>query len=283
MGLKPVFCDIDPVTLNMCPTACERLISEHTTAIIPTHVWGQPCSVAAFQELCDEHDLKLIYDSAHAFGCKLNDRPIGGCGDAEIFSLHATKILHSFEGGFVATNNANLAGIVRKSRNFGFTGFDQIDFPGTNAKMSESHAAMGLANLDNFELTKSRAKACFETYSSKLADIPGITLRRPDPTISSNFHYVATELESELFGVSRDRLVEVLARENILARRYFYPGSHRMKPHFQAFSKTGRQLPATEKACAQSLVLPSGAALTPRDVEVVCDTIKLVHKLRSTL
>ncbi len=280
MGLKPIFCDIDPDTLNLCPKACAGLITDRTAAIIPTHVWGRPCATKELQTLCNHYGLKLIFDSAHAFGCKTQERFIGGFGDAEVFSLHATKVLHSFEGGFVATNDVELAETLRVSRNFGFTALDQIALPGTNAKMSESHAAMGLANLDEFETIKRRAKACFETYKTHLNDIPGILLSAPDSSFTPNYHYVAASLDSSRFGISRDHLVTILSAEGILARRYFYPGSHRLKPYANVFSQTKRNLPVTDKVCTESLVLPGGAAMDSQDAQTICEIIKLIFEVQ---
>lgn len=276
MGLNPIFCDIDPDTLNLCPKACAALISDRTVAVIPTHIWGRPCAIEELQALCDHHDLKLIFDSAHAFGCKTPTGFIGGFGHAEVFSLHATKSLHSFEGGFVATNDVDLAETIRVSRNFGFTALDLVEMPGTNAKMSESHAAMGLANLDEFGSIKRRARACFETYMKHLGDIPGLSLSGPDSSFSSNYHYVAATLDSSRFGITRDDLVTILSAEGILARRYFYPGSHRLKPYADAFSQTQRSLPVTDMVCADSLILPGGAAMDSQDAQTVCEIIKLV-------
>lgn len=278
MGLEPIFCDIDPATLNLCPNACADLINERTSAIIPTHVWGRPCEIAQLEEICNRHKLKLLFDSAHAFGCEFNNRKIGTFGDAEVFSLHATKVLHSFEGGFIATQNSSLANALRVSRNFGFTQFDDIEFPGVNAKMSESHAAMGLANLDNFEKTLLLAKARYNSYALHLSELPGLKFRSTTEQWVSNHHYVVVQVDAERYGLTRDEIVNILRAENVLARKYFFPGCHGMTPYRSKFKQTNRTLPHTDAACENSLVLPAGAGIEITQVRTICQLLHFLSK-----
>ena len=274
-GLTPVFCDIGAETMNIDAGACGALISEQTSAVIATHVWSKPCDTARLQAVCDAAGIVLLFDAAHAFGAEHLGRRIGGFGHAEIFSLHATKVLHSFEGGLVSTDDADLAADLRLRRNFGFSGADRIDLAGSNAKMSEAHAAMGLANLDALEATIAANRRCHDAYAKGLAGIGGLHLRRPAPEEVSNYHYVVAELDTAEFGLSRDSLVELLFAENVLARRYFHPGGHRMAPHLPE-SGPPPSLPVTEAVCERVIVLPAGAAIALEDVAAICDLIRLI-------
>ena len=277
-GLTPVFCDVDQRTMNIDPAACEALITPRTSAVIPTHVWGTPCDTARLQGLCDAAGIALIYDSAHAFGVAHRGRRIGGFGLAEIFSLHATKVLHAFEGGCVSTDDRGLAGELRLRRNFGFSGTDRVDVAGTNAKMSEAHAAMGLANLDALDDTLAANRRCHDAYADGLAGIAGLHLCRPAPGEVSNYHYVVAELDKAEFGLDRDDLVDLLVAENVLARRYFHPGCHRMTPHLPAAGPPP-SLPVTEALCERVIVLPAGAALPLKAVAEICGLIRAAADL----
>ncbi|MCV2891185.1 DegT/DnrJ/EryC1/StrS family aminotransferase [Ruegeria aquimaris] len=277
-GLKPVFCDIAADSMNADPEQCARLISSDTVAIIPTHVWGVPCDIDALEALSDQSGVPLLFDAAHAYGAVHGTRRIGGFGLAEIFSLHATKALHAFEGGIIATDDDALADDLRLRRNFGFSGNDQVDLPGVNAKMSEAHAAMGLANLDVFARTIAASRLCHETYEQGLRGIPGLVLRMPDPASQPNYHYVVAELDAQQFGMDRDTLTRLLFAENIWARRYFYPGVHRMTPHLPLAPQAPVSLPQTERACNRVLVLPAGAAIDLDDVRAICTLLRFISE-----
>lgn len=270
-GLVPVFCDIDPATLNIDAEDCARRITARTSAVIPTHVWSTPCDTGALATLCEGAGLVLLYDAAHAFAAEHLGRRIGGFGRAEIFSLHATKLLHAFEGGVLATDDADLAADLRQRRNFGFAGPGRVEIAGTNAKLSEAHAAMGLANLDRLDATLAAARRVHDTYAAGLAGIGGLRFRPPAP--GSNRHYAVAEIDAAEFGMSRDALVGLLAAENVLARRYFQPGTHRLAAHRQTPPVA---LPAVEAACARILVLPAGAAIAPDDVAAICELVRFV-------
>lgn len=274
-GLTPVFCDINADDMTLDVDDCAARITPRTSAVIATHVWGVPCDTDALQALCDKASIVLLYDAAHAFGGEHKDRKIGGFGRAEIFSLHATKVLHAFEGGVIATNDAELATDLRLRRNFGFAGVDRVDMAGVNAKMSEAHAAMGLANLDVLDQTIAANKRCHDAYATGLAGIAGLHLHRPEQGHVSNYHYVVAELDAARFGLSRDTLVNLLFAENIWARRYFHPGGHRATPHLPK-DGTPVSLPVTEAMCERVLVLPAGAAIALRDVENICAVIRTI-------
>lgn len=272
-GLTPVFCDIRAQDMTIDPEACAALITPRTSAVIATHIWGAPCDTDALQAVCDAAGIMLLYDSAHAFGVEHQGRKIGGFGRAEIFSLHATKVLHSFEGGVIATDDADLAADLRLRRNFGFSAVDHVEVAGVNAKMSEAHAAMGLANLDVLDDTIAANRRCHDAYAAGLAGVAGLHLHRPAPEAVSNYHYVVAEIDAAQFGLSRDTLVDLLFAENILARRYFYPGGHRALPHLPD-DGLPVSLPVTEAICDRVLVLPAGAAIALKDVEAICGVIR---------
>lgn len=271
--ITPVFCDIDPVTHNIDPAKIEALITPRTTAIMGVHLWGRGCEVEALQKIADRHGLKLLFDAAHAFACSHRGRMIGGFGNAEIFSFHATKFLNSLEGGMVATNDDELALKTRRMKNFGFTGYDQVESIGTNGKMNEISAAMGLTNLESLEEFVAINRAHHRLYGEGLAVLPGISLMPYDEAERCNFQYVVVEVDEQQAGVRRDGLVEHLHEQGIIARRYFYPGCHRMEPYRSSDPNVGLHLPVTEWLCERLLCLPTGTGVQQADVERVCQCI----------
>ena len=274
-GITPLFCDIDPRTHLIDVNLVEAALTPETTAIVPVHLWGQPCDVPALTDLAARKGLKLIFDAAHAFGSAYEGRPVGSFGDAEIFSFHATKLVNSFEGGAVLTNDDDLAHKVRLTRNFGFTGVDTVECVGTNAKMSEASAAMGLTTLEALPRVLRLNRANHDLYGEYLADVPGIRLLRYDPVHTNNFQYVVLEVEEELTGISRDDLVVVLTAENVMARRYFFPGCHRMEPYRSYYPHAGMLLPVTERVSERVLLLPPGTSIEPADISTICGIIRL--------
>jgi len=272
--ITPVFGDIDPATHNLDPAKVESLIAPRTTGIVGVHVWGRPCAVEALQEIADRRGLRLMYDAAHAFACSHGGRMIGCFGDAEVFSFHATKFLNSFEGGAVVTNDDDLAGRIRLMKNFGFSGYDNVIHVGINGKMSEISAAMGLTSLESLDEiigTNLRNYAC---YREGLQGIPGIELVALDQNERNNYQYVVLEVDAAEAGLSRDELVQVLHAENVLARRYFWPGCHRMEPYRSYFPRAGLLLPETERMVTRTLQLPTGTAVSPDDIEAVSAIIR---------
>lgn len=274
-GLTPVFCEVG-ADMTLDPEACAALLSPRTGAVVPTHVWGRPCAIGALQDLCDRAGVPLVFDAAHGFGSRHDGQRLGRFGRAEIFSLHATKAFHACEGGLITTCDAELAARLRLMRNFGFSGSDRVDCAGTNAKMSELHAAMGLANLAIWPQTCAAARAVHAGYRRGLAGLPGLTLQVPPEAEDNNGHYVIAEIAPEVFGLSRDRLCELLAAENVLARRYFFPGGHLSPPYLARSRAAGLRLPRTEALCARVLVLPGGAAMAPEDVARICALIRFI-------
>ena len=274
--ITPVFCDIDPATHNIDPNAIERHITPRTTGIMGVHVWGRPCPIEALTEIAQRRCLRLLFDASHAFGCTHAGRMIGNFGEAEVFSFHATKFMNTFEGGAVVTNDHELAEKMRLMKNFGFAGLDNVIYLGTNGKMNEVSAAMGLTSLESLDEFIDMNRRNYEEYLSHLADIPGITLQTYDERERNNFQYIILEVDDGMTGISRDRIVEILHAENIRARRYFYPGCHRMEPYRSYYPHAGLMLPETEKLSERVVCLPTGTCIQPDDIEKICRIVRLV-------
>ena len=275
LNVTPVFCDVDSRTHNLDPKRVLEALTPQTTAIIGVHLWGRPCDVSALTEIAKEHDLKLIFDAAHAFGSSHKGTMVGSFGHAEIFSFHATKFLNSLEGGAVATNDDNLARRIRLMMNFGFAGYDEVTELGTNGKMNEVSAAMGLENLSSIDDFIKTNRVNYEQYRRELSAIPGLSVLSFDHDEKNNYQYVVLEID-EAAIVTRDQLMDILWAENVLARRYFYPGCHRMEPYRSNFPDAGSVLPVTEKLGTRVLVLPTGTAVSAEDITKLCSIIETV-------
>ncbi len=272
--ITPVFCDIDPQTHTIDPAKIDALITPETTGILAVNLWGWHCNIAALEEIARRRGLKLLFDSAHALGCSYKDRMIGGFGDAEVFSFHATKFVNSLEGGAVVTNDDELARKIKLMRNFGFVAYDQVASIGTNGKMSEVSAAMGLTNLESIDDFISVNRRNHKKYAEELAGLKGVTvLSNPDQE-KCNYQYFVLEIDADQTVVTRDELMKVLYHENILARRYFYPGCHRMAPYNSQPSSSS--LPETERICERVLSLPTGTSISPADISTICGVIRMV-------
>lgn len=274
--ITPVFCDIDPRSFNIDPGCIEELITPRTTGIIGVHLWGRPCDVESLAEIAQRRNLKLLYDAAHAFGCSYKTRMIGVFGEAEVFSFHATKFFNTFEGGAVVTNDDQLAAKVRLMKNFGFAGYDNVIYIGTNGKMSEVSAAMGLTGLENLEEFIAINYRNYKQYEHELEGIPGLQLITYDETEKRNYQYIVLEIDDRITGVTRDQLIEILQAENILARRYFYPGCHKMEPYCSYFPHAGLMLLNTEKLVRRVMSLPTGTAVGVEQISMICEILKFV-------
>lgn len=275
-GITPVFCDIDPKTYTLDPDRVEELITPRTTGIIGVHLWGRPCRIDELQGLAERRRLKLLFDSTHALGCTYRGKKIGNFGEAEIFSFHATKFLNSLEGGAVVTNSDELAEKVRLMRNFGFAGYDKVVYIGTNGKMTEVSAAMGLTSLESLQEFVRVNRRNYEEYRQGLQGIPGVNLLVFDEKEENNFQYVVLEIDESRSGVSRDLLMELLWSENVRARRYFFPGCHRMEPYATQQPDAGKKLPQTEKAVHLTLALPTGTAVSQDMAASICRLLRFV-------
>lgn len=280
LGLEPVFADVDPRTHNLDPDRLESLISPRTTAIVGVHLWGRSCDTEAIEAIAARHGLPVIYDAAHAFACSKGLREIGGFGNCEVFSFHATKFVHSFEGGVVTTNDGALAERLRLMRNFGIAGLDSFADLGTNAKMSEVHAAMGLTSLEDMELALTSNKANYDEYRCGLLGIDGLSLMEFDPLDRSNYQYVVVQIDPGVFGVNRDQLVAHLREHGIMARRYFTPPLHQVPPYRDSLARMRAPLSQAELIADRIAVLPTGCQLGPDDASKVCT---LIQQLRTSM
>jgi dTDP-4-amino-4,6-dideoxygalactose transaminase len=274
-AITPVFADIDPATHNLDPEAARRMITPRTTGIIGVHLWGRPAPVEALQSLADEHGLQLMFDAAHAFDCTHQGRRIGNFGRCEVLSFHATKAFNTFEGGAVATNDDALAEAMQLMRNFGFRGYDNVIHPGTNGKMVEVNAAMGLVNLDALPEFVAANKHSHARYAALLADIPGVHLLAYDPATTPNYHYAVVELEDAI-AHKRDEIVAALQAENILARKYFWPGCHGMKPYRELFPHARLVLPNTERVANRVIVLPNGPSVGDEHATTIASVLRML-------
>jgi dTDP-4-amino-4,6-dideoxygalactose transaminase len=276
--ITPVFCDIRSSDFTLDPELVEGLITPRTSGIVGVHTYGNPCDHGAISEIARRHGLPVVYDAAHAFTNEAGGVPVCRLGDISVLSFHATKFFSTFEGGAVATDDDDLAERVRLMTNFGFAGRakDRVDHIGTNGKMPEVCAAMGLAMLEEVDRIREANRANFEAYREALAGIPGVVLREPSPALSrSNLQYVIIEVDEEVFGLSRDALVQVLEAENVLARRYFYPGCHRMEPYRSEFPDNGRALPVTDRMAGAVVSLPTGEAVIPTAARWIASAVGL--------
>jgi dTDP-4-amino-4,6-dideoxygalactose transaminase len=231
--------------------------------------------------------LELIFDAAHAFGCSHRDAMIGTFGRAEIFSFHSTKFLNSFEGGAVVTSDDALSARLRLMRNFGFQDYDRVICLGTNAKMTEISAAMGLTSLESMEEFVAINARNRRAYVEALRDVPGLSFFAEDESEQQNHQYVVVLIDEVQAGLSRDALLQVLHAENILARRYFYPGCHRMEPYCSSYPDAARFLPETERLAARVMALPTGMQIEPEHIvrigEILRVAVRNAPALRSWL
>jgi len=280
LGIRPVFADIDDLTHTLDPAAVRRAITPATTGILAVHLWGRPARITELRAVADEHELPLFFDAAHAFGVSHGGRMIGSFGRAEVFSFHATKFFTTFEGGAVTTDDDGLAETLRGLRNFGFQGLDDVGGIGTNAKMPEICAAMGLVNLDAVDSFVEANRRIHEAYRSALSRVPDVRLLDVPAGEAANYQYVVLEVEDGEDSHLRDRVLEALREHNILARRYFWPGCHRMAPY--ADTTAGVDLPVTELVADRVLVLPTGTAMSPEQAEAVVAVIDRVVSTRAS-
>ncbi|MET9291089.1 dTDP-4-dehydro-6-deoxyglucose aminotransferase [Streptomyces sp. NPDC003077] len=274
LGLEPVFVDVDPRTGNLDPALVPAAVTPRTSAILGVHLWGRPCPVDELERVAADLGLPLFYDAAHAIGCTAGGRPVGGFGRAEVFSFHATKVAHAFEGGAVVTDDDTLAHRLRALQNFGIGLSDDpaAAAGGTNAKMSEAAAAMGLTSLDTFEATVLHNRDNHTRYRACLADLPGVQVVDFDRHERNNYQYVIVEVDAAVTGIHRDLLMDVLSAENIRTRPYFSPACHQLAPYRD---RPGAALPHTERLAERVLSLPTGTSVTTEDVERICDVIRL--------
>jgi len=270
IGLQPVFCDTAPGSYTLAPREVDRLINDQTSAVLAVNTFGNLCDIKSITALCNEHDIKLIFDSAHAFGCSdLSGTRVGNFGDCEVFSFHATKIIHTFEGGVITTSDSDLAEKCRLMRNFGFADEDLVLTEGINGKMSEVCAAMGITMLESFESLVNVNKSRYFAYAKYFEDFPTVRVICHSNETRNNYQYIAIEVPVS----KRDHIVKLLRTRDVIARRYFYPGCHQCPPYTYR-SNIRADVPNTDKLCGSVIVLPTGPSVSLHKVEEICQLIK---------
>lgn len=274
-GATPVFADVDPRTHTIDPKSIERLLSPKTSAIIGVHLWGNPCNVRILEKIADEHGIPLLFDAAQAFASSIHCKPIGSFGKAEAFSFHATKFVNAAEGGAITTNDDELARVLKLSRNFGFSSVDSVVVLGTNAKMSELHAAMALTSLDDMRRIGEHNEAIFRVYYRELHGLRSLRFLETPTGATTSYQYVVLDVhndKSEPDPALRDSLIKELHEENVIARRYFSPGAHRSAPYNAEPHR--EPLTVTERLAAGVLVLPTGTSVSKDDAVLVSKIIR---------
>jgi len=278
-GLKPVFCDIDEKTFNLDPAKIEGLITPETVAILPVHVFGNPCDVDALKQIGDRHGLRIIYDAAHAFGVKVLGKSIAGYGDISMLSFHATKLFTTFEGGALVSHDQHLKKRIDFLTNFGIADEETIIGPGINAKMSEPQAIMGILGLKTIEDEIEKRKFLTNTYRKGLSGIDGLRLLEDIPGVRHNYAYFPILVDEFEFGISRDELYVVLKQFNLMVRKYFYPLCSQYSCYNALPSARPENLPVAERVAAQVLCLPLYGDLKNAEVKMICQLLTELHYL----
>jgi len=273
MGLTPVFCDIDPSTFNLDVDAAAALVEARTAALLPVHVYGNPCDVVGLQRLASQRGLRLLYDAAHAFGVEVGGAPIGSWGDLSVFSFHATKLFHTAEGGAVTAASDRLLGRLRSLRNFGFVDEETVRGVGINGKMSELHAAVGIAVLDLVDEEIARRGALVQRYRERLAGVEGLAFQRLAPGVVANHGYFVIAVDEARFGLGRDGVHRALRAENIVCRKYFHPLCSDNEAYRHLPSAAPERLPNAHRVAAQVLCLPLHGELGLDTVDAIVDTV----------
>lgn len=274
-GLTPVFVDVDPKTCTIDPAKVEEAVTPRTSAIIGVHLWGNPCRADVLQDIARRRKLRFITDAAQAIGARLGGRPVGGYGDAEIFSCSPTKLLTCGEGGFVATNDSEIDANVRRGRIYGMKPDYDCEFNGLNARMSEFNAAFGLGSLEDLDKNMRNRKERFAQYRQLLSKLPGISFPEATPGAEPNGIYFTVYVDADAFGLTRDELYEALLAEHVLVKKYFDPPLHRMTM-YQGEAK--RDLAVTERMCKRVLTFPLYSHSTPEMVEQIVALVARVQK-----
>lgn len=270
-GLTPVFCDIRPDNYNIDEEKIENLITEKTSAILPVHVYGTPCDVEAIAKIAKRYNLKVVYDAAHAFGVRIGGRGIGSYGDISMFSFHATKVFNTIEGGALVYSDPSLGKQIYLEQNFGIANAEEVLRPGTNSKMNEFQALMGLVNLKYVDGEIQRRKIKVRKFRELIREVPGVkVLEELDPTTSSNYAYFPV-LISEEYGVSRDELVVIMQKNNIFPRKYFYP----LVNDFACYrGKYRGETPIARYVAERILCLPIWGEISDDAIDLIFTTLR---------
>ena len=273
-GCTPVFVDVDPATGNIAPEKIEAAITPQTTAIMPVHVYGNPCKTKEIQEIADRHGLKVIYDAAHAFGVEQDGESILKAGDISTLSFHATKVFNTIEGGAMIVRTAEMKRRIDYLKNFGFAGETEVVAPGINSKMDEVRCAYGLINLKQVDQAIAQRQKVAQRYREALRDVPGIRFFDDIPGVRHNYSYFPVFVNAEDYGMTRDELYFKLQEQGIFGRRYFYPLISTFAPYRDLPSAAPENLPVATKIADEVICLPMHHALSEEDVQKVIEIIK---------
>ena len=272
-NIKPVFVDIDPVTLNLAPDQIESAITSQTTAILPVHCYGTPCDVERIQQIADTYGLKVIYDAAHAFAVRHKGESLLNQGDLSILSFHATKVFNTFEGGAIVCPDVKTKQRIDYLKNFGFADEVTVVAPGINGKMNEVQAAFGLLQLKHVDNLIARRRDIDACYRQALADLKGITCLEIPDDMESNFSYFPIMVDGN-YPSSRDALYQKLRDNGIFSRRYFYPLISDMPMYRGLPSAAASNLPVAKRVSKQVLCLPIYPALKREEVDMILRLIR---------
>lgn len=270
-GLKPVFCDVKEDDYTIDVNKIEKLITSKTVAILPVHVYGHVCDVEKIEQIAKKYNLKVIYDAAHVFGVKYKGQSIANYGDISMFSFHATKVFNTIEGGALIYNNEDLKSYIDKLKNFGINGPERVEYVGTNAKMNEFCAAMGLCNLRHLDEEIQKREKVYKRYIQRLSNITGIKISKEQENVKPNYAYFPIVFEKENFGKTRDEVMEELAKENIFTRKYFYPLINDYECYRCEYDSA--ETPIAKTISDNVLTVPMYADLPLEDVDRICDII----------
>ncbi len=272
-GIKPVFVDIDPATGNIDPDRIEAAITPKTTAIMPVHVYGQPCDTVRIQEIADKYGLKVIYDAAHAFGVEVNGESVLNAGDMSTLSFHATKVYNTIEGGALVMHDEKTKRRIDHLKNFGFVNEIEVVAPGINSKMDEIRAAYGILNLRQVDKAIESRKRVAEIYREALAGVEGVTFFNDTPGVRHNYSYFPIFIDAEKYGMTRDELYMKMKEHNVLGRRYFYPLISEFTTYRGLPSAAPANLPNAHKMANAVICLPMYPSLTEDDTARVLGQI----------
>jgi len=273
-GIKPVFVDINPATGNIDPARIESAITPATTAIMPVHVYGNPCDTAAIQDIADRHNLKVIYDGAHAFGVEAAGRSILDTGDMTTLSFHATKVYNTIEGGAMVVHDEETKRRIDYLKNFGFAGETEVVVPGINAKMDEIRAAYGLLNLRRIDDAIASRRRVAMIYRDALRDMPGVRFFNDMPGIRHNYSYFPIFIDADRFGMTRDELYFKMRNVGVCGRRFFYPLISKVSPYCDLPSASPKNIPQAHRMSDSVICLPIHHALGSEDIERVIAAVK---------
>ncbi len=275
-NIKPVFTDIDPENFNLDPDKIEAAITPKTTAILPIHVYGNPCDVYRIKNIADTYGLKVIYDACHTFGVTLNNEPVINFGDLSVMSFHATKVYNTFEGGAIVCGDAPMKKRIDLLKNFGFAGETTVIAPGINAKMNEVQSAFGLLQLKYVDQLISKRKEIVQQYKEQLKNISGIKVFDDMKGVKHCYSYFPILIDKNKFGRSRDEVYTELKKHNIYTRRYFYPLISQFPAYRGLESALPGRLPVAEKVTEEILCLPIFPDLDVCRFEFIIEKIKLL-------